>query len=462
MTESAPSRGDQKAEWDIVICGAGISGLVAAQIAAETGLKTLVLEANPTPGGNAAISGGIIWAPDGGLSKFRELVPEGDADLQRAYLDHFEEALGWLESHGHALAPTSDMGGLGSGRAMLAGQVGRREEYMAKMASTAEASGAVIRYSTPLTGAKRVGGLFEIAAGGTVLHSRGLLLATGGFQGNKDLLDRFIGYGAGDALYLRSSPTSKGSGLLTAISLGGACSRNMMRFYGHVMPDGKVPLNEIGPLAVYMSRQGVMLNTRGERFADETEGRLEETNSQYGWSQPRGYFYLVFDSRIYRDFGLRPVFSKELPQIDRLQRWRESGAQVLTDDTLEGLVAQLAAQEGFDAARTQRLLHEYNAACRAKDGNTLVPRRNDCLFPLEEGPFYSLRVRGGITATSGGIQIDPNGHVLGFDGAVIPSLYAAGTDAGGVFGKTYGGFLGWALVSGLLAGRCAARELQGS
>ena len=51
-------------QWDIVIAGAGFSGLVAANIAAKGGLKVLVLERNGEPGGCAAISGGIIWAPE--------------------------------------------------------------------------------------------------------------------------------------------------------------------------------------------------------------------------------------------------------------------------------------------------------------------------------------------------------------------------------------------------------------
>jgi predicted oxidoreductase len=67
-----------------------------------------------------------------------------------------------------------------------------------------------------------------------------------------------------------------------------------------------------------------------------------------------------------------------------------------------------------------------------------------------------LRCVAGITATCGGIAVDDHGRVLDERRQPLPRLYAAGVDAGGVYGKTYGGFLAWALVSGRRAGRSAA------
>jgi predicted oxidoreductase len=65
----------------------------------------------------------------------------------------------------------------------------------------------------------------------------------------------------------------------------------------------------------------------------------------------------------------------------------------------------------------------------------------------------------GITGTSGGIAVDPNCRVLDASGKALPALFAAGIDAGGVYGKHYGGFLGWSLVSGRKAGRSAAASI---
>jgi 3-oxosteroid 1-dehydrogenase len=80
-----------EAPWDLVIAGAGFSGLVAGIVAAEAGMRTLILETAAAPGGSAAISAGIIWAPaPDALARY---VPDGDPALQRAYCDTFLERL---------------------------------------------------------------------------------------------------------------------------------------------------------------------------------------------------------------------------------------------------------------------------------------------------------------------------------------------------------------------------------
>jgi fumarate reductase flavoprotein subunit len=52
--------------------------------------------------------------------------------------------------------------------------------------------------------------------------------------------------------------------------------------------------------------------------------------------------------------------------------------------------------------------------------------------------------------------VDDSLRVLDASLSPLPGLFAAGVDAGGVYGRTYGGFLGWSLVSGRRAGRSAA------
>ena len=148
--------------------------------------------------------------------------------------------------------------------------------------------------------------------------------------------------------------------------------------------------------------------------------------------------------------------------VDLLRERRvgeRDGACVFQAQTVEALLSQLAQREGMDAAGALRSIGEYNEACDHDRAASLMPPRCLDAFALHEPPFFAVRARGGVTATNGGIRIDASCRVLGCDGRRIPQLYACGVDAGGVFGRTYGGFLGWALASGVLAGRSAVADL---
>ena len=147
-----------------------------------------------------------------------------------------------------------------------------------------------------------------------------------------------------------------------------------------------------------------------------------------------------------------------MPKIDRMRRWREIGASVLQADSLESLVDELHRHEHVDAQQAFKTLLSYNEACLDGSTGALDPSRSRNPSALTEPPFFAVRARGGVTATCGGIRVDASGHVLGEDQVALPGLYAAGVDAGGVFGRTYGGLLGWSLVSGYLAALSVLRD----
>lgn len=121
---------------------------------------------------------------------------------------------------------------------------------------------------------------------------------------------------------------------------------------------------------------------------------------------------------------------------------------------LEALAGQLAS-EGVPRTKVLATIKAYNHACRSGTGDRLSPARVRHAIPLLQAPFYAMRCVPGITNTCGGIKIDEKARVLDAAGRPIRGLYAAGADAGGVFGRHYAGFLGWALASGRMAGSSA-------
>ena len=442
---------------DVVIAGAGMSGLAAAIAAAEKGARVCVLEKRKTPGGAAAISAGAIWAPTA-IGRLREYVPDGDPVLQEILVDRLPEDLAWLASHGLRLSAPESVGGLGEGRNMLGGESGSHDPFMRAMADRAARLGVQFCYQTALREARRNSSGFEVHTdSGTKMSTRALILATGGFQGSRQLLTQYLGAERAGHLYLRGLAESAGDGLTVALSLGARTAGDMAAFYGHTMPDGEIPPEQMQPVTPYFARYSLLVNLQGRRFVDEAAAQLEEVNPQEGCRQPGGKYFLVFDQNIYATYGINQQVTSAIPAIDRVALARKLGVPVYKAGTLEELARQLG-DEGVPAEQFIREIRTYNDACRSGSGAGLSPPRIRYAIPVEKAPLYAVRCVPGITCTTGGVGVDGRGRVLDRNARTIPGLFAAGVDAGGVFGRHYAGFLGWALVSGRLCGGSATAD----
>jgi len=121
---------------------------------------------------------------------------------------------------------------------------------------------------------------------------------------------------------------------------------------------------------------------------------------------------------------------------------------------LEGrTLAELAARAGIDAAGLEQTVREYNRdAVRGEDpafgrGSTSFNRYladpehkpNPCVAPVEQGPFYAVKVVMGDLGTFDGISTSVVGEVLRRDGAPIAGLYAVGNDRASIMGGNYPG-----------------------
>ena len=75
--------------------------------------------------------------------------------------------------------------------------------------------------------------------------------------------------------------------------------------------------------------------------------------------------------------------------------------------------------------------------------------------PLENGPFYAIKVVVGDLGTYAGLTTDEHSRVLGGDREPIAGLYAVGNDIASIMGGNYPGAgitLGPALTFGHIAG----------
>jgi succinate dehydrogenase/fumarate reductase flavoprotein subunit len=90
-------------------------------------------------------------------------------------------------------------------------------------------------------------------------------------------------------------------------------------------------------------------------------------------------------------------------------------------------------------------------------GDPGAPHPN--LGPIDQPPYYAVKVLSGTIGTKGGPVTDADGRVLTTDGEPVPGLYAAGNAAAFWAADGYpgpGATLGVAMTMGYLAGRRSA------
>jgi succinate dehydrogenase/fumarate reductase flavoprotein subunit len=304
-----------------VVAGAGMAGLAAAAHARGIGADVVVLEKGGRAGGSMLLSSCVIWRFRD-WDDFRAECPTGDERLQHVVWEELDDAIAWLESLGAPVVAHET----GNPRT-----VGKRFDPRGLTDVLVRAAGDV-----------RLG---EGAA-------EPVILATGGFQGDRALVDEHIH--PGGLLRLRANPWSEGDGLRLALARGGSLSAGMEEFYGRNMPDADFSEQEYVPLAQLYGRFARIYNERGEEFFE----------GEVSWSE------------------------NDLVQATA----RQPGARawyVLDDRALE------------DAAVAERV--------------ALAPTRTDPAelpFAVAPGARVAVRVKPGITHTIGGLRIDERARVV--------------------------------------------------
>ena len=438
---------------DLLVLGGGMAGLAAAARAAEMGATATIIEKAPRLGGSAALSAGIVWtAPD--FRTLREVVPGGDPSLGRALVDGFWPAVDWLRSTGASVSERWE-GQMGFGSAV---RVDIRTVLDTWHERVARAGGEILMEATArrLTtdGSGRVVGAIVVAEAGTrEVSARAVLLATGGFQGDRELLATFIGPGA-ESMLLRSNPGSVGDGFRMGREVGASASAGLSGFYGHLVPS---PLDEFREdqflsLTQYYSNHCILVNLRGRRFTDESLG--DEVSNQATLRQPGSRAVLICDERIHTERAATAPYPHGAV-VDRLAAAETVGGRFARARSRDALV-DFVASWGVPRRTLQETLDQC-AAAAAGDVDVLDVPRAKPFQSLSNPPFYAVEVQPTITFTLGGLAVDADGQVLDRDRVPVPGLFAAGADAGGLQDYRYVGGLALGAVFGPRAAEAAIR-----
>ena len=452
-------------QTDVVVVGGGMAGLCASLAALEDHVQVITLEKGSRAGGSMMRSGGRIWTF---ISKsvLREKIPDGNIALQDMVLDGHWEGLAWLEGHGASLEAEQPFKDYGRGRAA------NPPDLTWTLESRLQALGGALELNTPMDALLYEGGVVRgvrvSSPGGTVdIEAGAVVLATGGFQGNPELLARYVTPHV-DKVYLRANPWSTGDGFLAATGIGAAVTPAMPAFYGHALPAPPVSFGpkELRDMTQRHGHVSVAINLDGRRFTDESGGTGEEHVTQAMALQRDATAVYIIDAEV------AETPSRHGPPRIIIEQLRSRGGSVIELQTLQELCEALDSW-GVAGARALLTLREYNRALAVGRPDHLDPPRRGNRFPLAKPPFTAVLVRPGITFTHGGLEVDTELRVLRRSSSSstlplaitehsevkfspIPNLYAAGTDVGNVSNAGYMGGLATALVTGRRAGRGAA------
>jgi succinate dehydrogenase/fumarate reductase flavoprotein subunit len=273
---------------DLVVAGAGMAGLVAAAEARRLGAEPLVLEKLARPGGSMRLSSGVIWRHCD-FETFRAECPDGDPGLQRLLFDRLDDDLRWLESLG-APAVHRDTGNPLT--------TGTRFDVEGLTTALVEAAGGQATAEGAGLGGVLAGGASGAGSGGEGGGVRvaervrepaddlPLLLATGGFAANRELLEEHVSPQAGHA-FLRAAPGGTGDGLRIGLDAGGATSAGLDEVYARAMPapPARIGDGDLVRLSQLYAKHATVTNERGERY--ETRMWSETDVAQWQLRQPR-------------------------------------------------------------------------------------------------------------------------------------------------------------------------------
>ncbi len=267
--------------------------------------------------------------------------------------------------------------------------------------------------------------------GGTVtVNAKAVILATGGFGANLDMVVEYKPDLAG--FMTTNAAGAQGQGIDMAVAIGaGTVDMDQIQIHPTVEANTAALITE-----GLRGDGAILVNAEGNRFTDEVGTR--DVVSAAEIAQTGSYSWLIIDQAMADASSV-------------IQGYINNGYTV-TGETYE----ELAGAMGVDPAAFTATMEKWNAAVAA--GVDEEFGRTSFANPLDTAPYYAIKVTAGIHHTMGGLTINPQTQVLAGDGSVIAGLYAAGEVTGGVHGanRLGGNAVADFTVFGRIAGQQAA------
>lgn len=439
-----------KDSYDVIVVGSGGAGMSAAISAKEAGAEVVIFEKMPVVGGNTSKSSAGMNASETKFQKeegiedsndkfFEESLKGGketnDQELLRYFVDNSASAIDWLDSMGITLSNLTTTGGMSEKRTHRPADGSAVGGYLVEglYANVTELGiptfvNADVKDITDADGAV-TGVVVNIAGEDKTISSKAVVLATGGFGANMDMVTKFKPELNGYVTTNQEGSTGDG------VSLGeseGAATVDMDKIQIH--PTVEQTTSYLISEAI-RGEGAILVSQEGSRFFNEMETR-DKVSAAINELDPN-HAYVIFDEAL-------------TTRAKATAQYIEKGLAVKAE-TIEELAKAIDVPEDTLKAT----LDTWNQSV-ADNNDAAFGRETGMDNDLSQAPYYAIKIAPGIHHTMGGLKINTNTEVLKEDGSAIPGLYAAGEVTGGVHGSNRIG--GNAVADIIIFGRQAGTQ----
>ena len=463
---------DETLDCDVVVVGAGIAGLAAAQKASREGANVIVVEKLAFGGGTSIFSSGSFIAADTAEAvpelvekwvKRNKITERNPLDMDKintacAVSPDVLELLTAanvdykLNEEGTMVPAASEQAKKNAENIQLATakvKVKGGQALVNQLEDNLVENGVPIYFNTKatklITDAENhvTGVICESKTGTKTINAKAVVLACGDYAWNDELTAEL----APDALhnFTSTAVSNTGDGINMAVEVGAVKSAFGESMSGCFAPD-PYDMPVVGQPNNSYPFECLLLDNKGNRPVSEALGVhdqmiyfINEGEADYGW--------VVMDQEIADKF---------LKLDEYLERTSEGSViQAYKEDSIEALAKDM----NLDPETVQATVDQYNKLCEAGE-DTDHGKDAQYLSAIDEGPFYAVKEYDLTRGNYGGIETNLAGEVTDKDGNAIPGLYAAGIiSSAGFFGDYYPGreALGVGAYMGFISGENAAK-----
>jgi flavocytochrome c len=470
-------------ETDVAIVGGGGAGIAAGIEARDAGARAIAFEKDSEPGGAAIISGGgclVVGSPlqkQHGIEDTPDLAfndwmtwggPSADEVWARYYIEHslhdlyhWAESLGaqWSdlkEQEGNSVVrwTRSDRNGLGLMTHLIDGFRQKGGEVVADTEVTAltRANGSVTGFEGRNT---KTGEPVSV-------KSKTVVMTTGGFNSNRDMVMEFNPALGNDMVLEGSGRNSTGTGHKMVQKAGGYLTHmDHIWFYVYATPDYRDPAQRRG-LPFRLVPGNIWVNQQGRRFHNEARSGGNSASPALMAQSPR-HAWAIMDTPMTATMEIADPYYRDGDKVARnkVLELLDSSPFIRKADTL----ADLANKMRVDQAAFLSTVERYNKACVQKletEAEFGKPLQSSKAF--DTPPYYAVQIFPLARKNFGGVKTDLQCRVLDKHFEPIAGLYAAGELCGMAGGHINGRaglegtMLGPSVFSGRVAGGWAAHE----
>jgi fumarate reductase flavoprotein subunit len=474
MNETVKNKPASKS--DLIVIGAGGSGLSAAVAAASRGVKVRVIDKRHTAGGTMNLLAGLV-AADSPTQK-REGINISSDDLflkhmqyscwtlnpriVRTWLDRTGETIRWLEEKGVQFQmfsmftdepPTSWHWGLRVGSDIVKVLLQECRNLNVQFSFETRATRILLDKSGKVAGLAAQTGDKNIK-----FETKAIIIATGGYGGNREMLAKYRPDYNNPLPSAGIEISHTGDGIQMAFEAG-ADNEGL----GNLLMCGPCFAGGFGAFHLAIEPTVVWLNKEGRRFIEEglACSPFEAPNALL--RQPEQVCFSIFDEavkqQVLKHGYIRPDAATVSP-VDKIE-------SALEDNFKNGNLMissswdEIARWIGSEPSVLNLTIEQYNRFCDIRHDKEFS-KKPEYLKPLRTPPYYAAKCYPWHLGSIGGIKINECMEVLDKNGSRITGLYAVGSDTGGWSASTYNRYLAgagasYAINSGLIGGENVAK-----